>query len=81
MIPAKADADEQATFLKDGLWPRLRQAQRLRRVVCFVDAAHFVFGAFLGFLWCLARLLVRAPRAASVQRPGGPGRGDARVDG
>ena len=61
MIPAKADADEQATFLKDGLWPRLRQAQRLRRVVCFVDAAHFVHGAFLGYLWCFTRLLIRGP--------------------
>ncbi len=61
MIPAKADADEQATFLKDGLWPRLRQAQRLRRVVCFVDAAHFVYGAFLGYLWCFIRLFIRGP--------------------
>ena len=24
----------------------------------FVDAAHFVFGPFLGFLWCLVRLFV-----------------------
>lgn len=24
----------------------------------FVDAAHFVFGPFLGYLWCLARLFV-----------------------
>jgi transposase len=61
MIPAKADADEQATFLSDKLWPRLRQAQRLRRVVCFVDAAHFVHGAFLGYLWCFTRLLIRGP--------------------
>jgi transposase len=29
--------------------------------VLFVDAAHFVFGPFLGFLWCLARLLVPGP--------------------
>src|SRR5512142_42436 len=33
MIPAKADADEQAKFLDEMLRPRLRQAQRLRRVV------------------------------------------------
>jgi transposase len=61
MIPAKADADEQAEFLDQKLWPRLRQAQRLRRVVCFVDAAHFVHGAFLGYLWCFTRLLIRGP--------------------
>jgi transposase len=61
MIPAKADADEQAKFLDEQLRPRLRQAQGLRRVVCFVDAAHFVHGAFLGSLWCFVRLLVRGP--------------------
>src|SRR5512147_874625 len=33
MIPAKADAGEQAKFLDEKLWPRLRQARRLRRVV------------------------------------------------
>ena len=61
MIPAKADAAAQGQFLKDLLWPRLRQAQRLRRVVCFVDAAHFVHGPFLGYLWCFVRLLIRGP--------------------
>jgi transposase len=61
MIPAKADAQEQAEFLDEKLLPRLRQARRLRRVVCFVDAAHFVHGAFLGYLWCFVRLLVRGP--------------------
>jgi transposase len=61
MIPAKADADVQRKFLDERLWPRLRQARRLRRVVCFVDAAHFVHGAFLGYLWCFTRLLIRGP--------------------
>ena len=27
----------------------------------FVDAAHFVYGPFLGFLWCLLRRLVPGP--------------------
>ena len=61
MIPAKADADEQAKFLDEELRPRLQQARRLRRVICFVDAAHFVHGAFLGYLWCFTRLLIRGP--------------------
>jgi transposase len=61
MIPARADADVQRKFLDERLWPRLRQARRLRRVVCFVDAAHFVHGAFLGYLWCFTRLLIRGP--------------------
>ena len=26
----------------------------------FVDAAHFVLGSFLGWVWCVARLFVRA---------------------
>jgi transposase len=61
MIPAKADAAEQREYLDGKLWPRLRQAQRLRRVVCFVDAAHFVHGPYLGYLWCFVRLLMRGP--------------------
>jgi transposase len=61
MIPAKADAAQQREFLDERLWPRLRQAQRLRRVVCFVDAAHFIHGPYLGFLWCFVRLVMRGP--------------------
>jgi transposase len=61
MIPAQADADVPRKFLDDPLWPRLRPAQRLRRVVGFVDAAHFVPGPFLGDLGCFARLLMRGP--------------------
>ena len=61
LIPAKADEQQQATYLKEKLWPRLKQAQRLKRVVCFVDAAHFVHGPFLGYLWCFVRLLMRGP--------------------
>ena len=61
MIPAKAEADVQREFLDERLWPRLRQAERLRRVVCFVDAAHFVHGPYLGYLGCFVRLLIRGP--------------------
>ena len=32
-----------------------------KRDVYFVDAAHFVRSAFLGFLWCFARVFVRSP--------------------
>jgi hypothetical protein len=27
----------------------------------FVDAAHFVHGAFLGFLWCFVRIFIPSP--------------------
>jgi transposase len=60
-VPAKADPQEQARFLGDELRPRLDQARRGRRAVLFVDAAHFVYGPFLGFLWCLVRRLVPGP--------------------
>lgn len=41
--------------------PRLEEAKRGRRTVLFVDAAHFVYGPFLGYLWCLVRLFVPGP--------------------
>jgi hypothetical protein len=41
--------------------PRLAEAERGRRTVLFVDAAHFVYGPFLGYLWCLVRLFVPGP--------------------
>ena len=53
-------AQEQAVFLQEQLEPRLEQARRGRRQVYFVDAAHFVFAPFLGCVWCVARLFVRA---------------------
>lgn len=61
MIPAEADPAEQATSLGGRLRPRPEQARRLRRVVCSVDAAHFVHGTSLGYPWCFTRLLIRGP--------------------
>jgi transposase len=43
------------------LEPRLEQAKQGERAVFFVDAAHFVLGAYLGLLWCFVRQFVRAP--------------------
>jgi transposase len=31
------------------------------RTVLFVDAAHFIFGPFLGFVWCCVRLFIPGP--------------------
>src|SRR3982751_3337201 len=53
-------AQEQTVFLQEKLEPRLEQAQIGQRQVYFVDAAHFVFAPFLGCVWCVARLFVRA---------------------
>jgi transposase len=49
----------QAAFLATQLKPALAEAQAGRGQVFFVDAAHFVRGAFLCCVWCLARLLIR----------------------
>lgn len=49
----------QAVFLKDQLEPVLDEAKASTRDVYFVDAAHFVRGAFLCCLWCLVRMFIR----------------------
>lgn len=46
--------------------PRLNQAQAGRRTLLFVDGSHFVYGAFLGYVWCLVRLFV--PTGSGRQR-------------
>jgi transposase len=61
MLPAKADPDAQAQFLVEELEPRVVQAQAGQRAVFFVDAAHFVLAPFLGFLWSVTRIFLRAP--------------------
>ena len=61
MIPAKADPEQQAVFLQDVLEPRLAEAKAGQRAVFFVDAAHFVLAAFLGYLWSLKRIFIQSP--------------------
>lgn len=61
MIPAKADPEVQAAYLAETLEPRLAEAQAGKRAVFFVDAAHFVLAPFLGFLWSLTRVFLKAP--------------------
>lgn len=51
---------EQAEFHDQQLKPRLDAAAAGQGHVFFVDAAHFVFGTFLGCLWSFVRLFVRA---------------------
>src|SRR5262245_11701522 len=46
--------------LDDYLEGGLKEARAGRRVVYFIDAAHFVRAPFLGCLWCLTRLFVRS---------------------
>jgi transposase len=60
MVPSKADPDEQEHYVEEKLSPRLEEAKQGKRAVYFVDAAHFVMGAFLGFVWCFFRVFLRA---------------------
>jgi transposase len=63
-VPGKADEEkckEQRTFLEEKLNPRLDEADADTRKVLFVDAAHFVHGAFLCYLWSFVRLFLRTP--------------------
>jgi transposase len=60
-IPAKANIGVQKKFHDEQLQPRLKEAQEGKRAVYFMDAAHFVLGAFLGCLWSLTRVFVRTP--------------------
>ena len=61
MLPAKANPEKQNEFLEQELQPRLAEAQAGKRVVLFVDAAHFVLAPFLGFLWSVVRVFIPAP--------------------
>jgi transposase len=63
-IPPKVTAEDHARtqrrFLDEDLEPLLAEARAGRRDVYFADASHFVYAAFLGWLWCAVRWCVRA---------------------
>ena len=60
-VPGKADPDVQDDFKKKELLPRLEEAKIGKRAVFFVDASHFVMGAFLGWVWCFERIFIKSP--------------------
>jgi len=62
VLPADPDVQEQRQFLAEKLEPRLEEARAKKRIVLFADAAHFVFGAFLGYLWVWLRLFIHSPK-------------------
>jgi len=51
---------DQAQFLENQLKPCLDAAVAGDGHLFFVDAVHFVFGTFLGYLWSFTRIFVRA---------------------
>ena len=71
LVPGKAMDDEkqrqaQQEFHDKQLQPTLDEAKQGKRTVLFVDAAHFVMGAFLGMVWSFVRLLL--PSASGRKR-------------
>jgi transposase len=65
-VPGKADPEKQRQFVREVIEPRVSAAEGGAGVVYFMDASHFVFGAFLGYVWCLVRVFV--PTAPGRQR-------------
>jgi transposase len=60
-LPCKADPDVQKEFLESTLESIITETQEGKTELYFMDAAHFVMGAFLGYLWCKLRMFVRTP--------------------
>lgn len=65
-VPGKANPMKQRQFVHEVIEPCVSAAQAGDGVVFFMDASHFVFGAFLGYVWCLARIFI--PTAPGRQR-------------
>ena len=71
VVPGKAMDDDkqrqaQQEFHDQQLQTTLDEAKQGKRTVLFVDAAHFVMGAFLGMVWWVVRLLL--PSASGRKR-------------
>ncbi len=63
-VPGKANEEkikEQEQFRKEQLEPLLEEAKQGKKAVYFVDAAHFIHRAYLGFIWCFERLFMASP--------------------
>jgi len=58
-VQGKCDHQLQFNFYTRELLPRLEEARIGERKVLFVDAAHFVLGAFLGLIWCFQRVFLK----------------------
>ena len=52
---------EQKAFVESELKPLLQRAIEGKRVVLFTDAAHFVHGAFMSYVWCFTRIFIGTP--------------------
>ena len=60
-IPCKADPVVQKEFFENTIEPVISAAKRDEAELYYVDASHFVLGAFLGYLWSKVRVFIRTP--------------------
>ena len=64
-LPGKAanpeKIKEQEDLRKKKLELLLAKARIGKRAVYFVDAAHFIHRAYLGFIWCFQRIFIPSP--------------------
>lgn len=60
-IPYKADPVIQKEFLENTINPIIAEAKRKKVELYYVDAAHFVQEAFLGYVWSQVRMFIRTP--------------------
>lgn len=64
-VPGKSMEPEKIEEVKryrlEKLEPLLKEAINGEKAVFFVDAAHFVHRAYLGFLWCFTRTFICSP--------------------
>jgi len=58
-IPAKANPAEQRRFLAETLMPLIESAKNGKIALYFLDASHFVMGAFSGRVWSVVRKYVK----------------------
>lgn len=59
-LPGKTDPEKQQQWLEGAFDKELRAAQQGKKVLLFMDAAHFVLSHFCCMLWCVERLFIRS---------------------
>ena len=59
-IPAKADKEKQKEFVEGTLDELIKQGEQGDIHIFFLDAAHFVMGVFLCYLWSISRIFVKS---------------------
>jgi len=59
-IPAKADTAKQKQCVVETLEPVIERVINKECHLFFLDAAHFVLGAFICSVWCFARMFIKS---------------------